>query len=512
MDDTRQSERHEEHHETSPDTSRGAEDGTSRKDRKLRRWALVVAILVLLAIPVGLLVWNKLFRELPQPDWITGDDQANFLYGSIGSEAEGGIPYWIVVVLPRIFPEYLPGPGGYASLGLPWEEGKELPAGFSKKTIGFERVGFNCALCHAVQYRTRPDETPKVLAAGGNHTADIQGLLDFFSQSAADPRFNGKTLMAEIDRSYPLSWLDRLLYRFVFIPLTRKELVEQGEEFAWAHERPDWGPGRDAPMNLTKFNFLGMEWDDSLDNTDFPAIWSMEARGRRPEVQKFNLDGATPVLRSVIIDSALGLQATDTPFFRQRVKELEEWLNEVPAPKYPLAVDEQRAAAGRSVFQAHCAECHGTEPPGERLGTVIPIGEIDTDRERMDTWTQEAADLANQTVAEMGIERDGMEKHEGYVAVHLEGLWLRGPYLHNGSVPTVRALLAPPGQRPEVFYRGYDVLDRENLGFVSRGPEARREGWRYDTRVRGNGNGGHLYGTDLDPTDKEALLEYLKTL
>lgn len=505
MDESRQSTEHEARDRTDHETT------TARKNRKVRKWVLVGAVLFLLAIPVALVAWHKLFRELPQPDWITGDPQANFLYGSIGSEAEGGIPYWIVVVLPRIFPEYLPGPGGYASLGLPWEEGKELPAGFSKKTIGFERVGFNCALCHAVQYRTRADETPTVLAAGGNHTADIQGLLDFFSQAAADPRFNGRTLMAEIDRSYPLSWLDRMLYRFVFIPLTRKELIQQGEEFAWAHERPDWGPGRDAPMNLTKFNFLDMKWDDSLDNTDFPAIWSMEVRGRRAE-QKFNLDGATPVLRSVIIDSALGLQATDTPFFRRRVKELEEWLKEVPAPGYPLPVDAEQAAAGRSVFRAHCEECHGTEPPGERLGTVIPIEEVSTDRERMDTWTQEAADLANQTVAEMGIERDGMEKHEGYVAVHLSGLWLRGPYLHNGSVPTVRALLTPPEQRPEVFYRGYDVLDREDLGFLSEGPEARREGWRYDTRVRGNGNGGHLYGTDLDPEDKEALLEYLKTL
>jgi hypothetical protein len=28
---------------------------------------------------------------------------------------------------------------------------------------------------------------------------------------------------------------------------------------------------------------------------------------------------------------------------------------------------------------------------------------------------------------------------------------------------------------------------------------------------RGNGNGGHLWGTDLDPADKRALIEHLKT-
>src|SRR4051812_7874433 len=82
---------------------------------------------------------------------VTSHPATNFLYGSLGAEREAGISYWIVVVLPRIFDDLLPGPGGYASLGLPWKEGAELPAGFSKKTVGFPRVGFNCALCHATQ-------------------------------------------------------------------------------------------------------------------------------------------------------------------------------------------------------------------------------------------------------------------------------------------------------------------------------------------------------------------------
>ena len=34
----------------------------------------------------------------------------------------------------------------------------------------------------------------------------------------------------------------------------------------------------------------------------------------------------------------------------------------------------------------------------------------------------------------------------------------------------------------------------------------------FDTRRRGEGNGGHLYGTTLAPEEKENLLEYLKTL
>jgi hypothetical protein len=63
-----------------------------------------------------------------------------------------------------------------------------------------------------------------------------------------------------------------------------------------------------------------------------------------------------------------------------------------------------------------------------------------------------------------------------------------------------------------VFYRGYDVIDFEHVGFVSAGNEAEANGFRFDTGIRGNGNGGHVYGTDLSDSDKSALLEFLKKL
>jgi hypothetical protein len=89
---------------------------------------------------------------------------------------------------------------------------------------------------------------------------------------------------------------------------------------------------------------------------------------------------------------------------------------------------------------------------------------------------------------------------------------MRAPYLHNGSVPTLRDLLEPVENRPKVFYRGYDVYDPVNVGFIANGPEAQRGGWSVDVTVRGNGNQGHVYGTDLTTEEKQALLEYLKTL
>lgn len=520
---------------------------------------LLAGVVLVLVVVGGIFTWYQFFRQVPQPDWITGDPEMNFLYGSIGAESQAGIPYWIVIVLPRIFgPEYTPGPGGYASFGLPWEEGKELPVGFSKKTVGFPRVGFNCSLCHATTYRLSENETPTIVAAGGSHTADIQGLLEFFSNSARDPRFTADTILREIDLTTQLGWLDRLLYQYLFIPMTRKQLIEQGDQFAWADSKPRWGPGRDAPMNLTKFNLLGGEPDDSVDNTDFPSIWHLDVRTQEGRVwpednyaleadwstidieparlMLMNLAGDTTSFRSVLIDSALGLQAEDSDFFRQRMADMEAWLRALPPPVYPIAHDTELAAVGAQLFETHCAGCHATGRDN-RMGTVIPLDEegLNTDPERTLAWTREAADAANRLVSESGIDRTPMSKPEvpGYIALQLDGIWLRAPYLHNGSVPTLRALLEPPFCRPQVFYRGYDVLDRVNVGFVAQrsgaaggsqvpvegcsptpvvdGYMPQDKGWRYDTNEKGNGNGGHTYGTTLPDADKSALVEYLKT-
>ncbi|MGQ0648916.1 MAG: hypothetical protein ACT4P7_15265 [Gemmatimonadaceae bacterium] len=535
-------------------------DGPDKKPTTTAAWKRwlkrIVLGLIILAIPLGAFVWYKFFRQVDQPASITGTPEANFLHGSIGTESRAGIPYWIIVALPRIFDDFLPGPGGYASLGLPWPEGSELPVGFSKKTIGFDRVGFNCALCHATQYRTRPDTSRVIVAAGGSNTADIEGLLNFFSRAASDSRFSADVILTEIDRTYRLGWIDRMLYKFAFIPIVKKRLAQQGREFAWSSARPRWGPGRDAPMNLTKFNFLRLPPDSSIDNTDFPSIWSLKSRvqqGRTwpptdtasvegdwtkltvapADAMLMNLDGATTSFRSVLFDSALGLQAEDSPFFRRRMQDLEDWLMNLAPPPYPFPIDAVLRDQGSLLFEQHCASCHASGRQN-RLGTVIPLAEIRTDSARVNAWTKEAADSANRAVRnELGIQRTPMVKPApGYIAMQLEGIWLRGPYLHNGSVPTLRALLEPEERRPTEFYRGYDVLDRYNGGFISRrcaadehpnpafvpsqgtqwGCMPNQEGWLYRTIERGNGNGGHQFGVRLTDAEKAALVEYLKSL
>ena len=94
-----------------------------------------------------------------------------------------------------------------------------------------------------------------------------------------------------------------------------------------------------------------------------------------------------------------------------------------------------------------------------------------------------------------------------YRARPLNGIWATGPFLHNGSVPSLADLLLPENQRPATFRVGDSALDPKAVGFVE--PQ---DGFVLDTSKPGNANTGHSYGTTLSEADKAALIEYLKTL
>ena len=75
----------------------------------------------------------------------------------------------------------------------------------------------------------------------------------------------------------------------------------------------------------------------------------------------------------------------------------------------------------------------------------------------------------------------------------LLALYASAPYLHNGSVPTLQALLDPTQARPVTFALG-------QTGFV------------FDTRLHGNRNIGHEFGTRLSATEKGDLVKFLESL
>ena len=46
-----------------------------------------------------------------------------------------------------------------------------------------------------------------------------------------------------------------------------------------------------------------------------------------------------------------------------------------------------------------------------------------------------------------------VEPQEGYVPPPLVGIWMRYPYFHNGSAPTLCDVVTRPSQREKVFYQ-----------------------------------------------------------
>ena len=476
-----------------------------------KRWRIllvsVLGFLVLVALG-ALGAWYYLFREVPDA---YSSDADHFKYRSIGTEDHDGIPYWIWLVLPRVFPEKLPGPGGYTSLGLTWEEGIETPVGFTKKTIGFERVGLTCAACHTATYRKDASDKPTIVPGGPSSKFDVQAYLRFLQNCAGDTRFNADTLMPEISYNHRFSLIEGLLYRYLIIPQTKQALLEQKKEFAWMDSRPRSGPGRIDLFNPIKFRVLGMPVDDTIGSSDMMSIWNRHAQAG----QALHWDGLESSLVETIRAGAIGDGAAKQSLNITGLERVEKYITNLPAPAYPYAIDHELAAKGQQVFQQQqCNVCHATE--GQRTGQIIPLTEpgLGTDRHRIDVWTREAADRSNHFADgySWGFHDFRKVVPEGYQAVLLEGVWLRAPYLHNGSVPTLMDLLTTPVARPKKFYRGYDVLDQRDVGFVSNGPDAARLGFEYDTSLPGNSNQGHAYGTDLPEDQKRALIEFLKTL
>jgi RoxA-like, cytochrome c-like len=484
---------------------------------KSGRVRTILVILLVFGVVAGLFAYYNFFRALPAPYFEKDED--HFLFGSIGTEDPEGIPYWVWLVLPRIFPEYLPSPGGYASLGILSKDGREMPVGFSKVTVGFERVGINCAMCHAASWRARAGDPPNIVAGAATHQGAPQLYLRFLFACANDPRFTADTILAEIDKNYRLSTTQRLLYRLAIIPGTRRGILRLQQQDAWMNTRTEWGRGRIDPFNPVKFRYLNQPIDATIGNSDMQPVWNL---AKHPN-STYHWDGLNTNLQEVVLSSAIGdgapLKWVDRDFARwnetrpQEMSSLRRILNFIsttPPPKYPFAIDQALAATGAGVFQGECASCHALD--GQRTGHVIPLAEVGTDRHRLDMWRQPAADAYNAKGEGHAWKFSKFRQSEGYVAVPLDGLWLRAPYLHNGSVPTLIDLLEPVDRRPKLFYRGYDVYDHTRIGFITEGVEAEAVGTRFDTSVPANSNAGHLWGTSLDAAQKRALLEYLKTL
>ena len=477
-------------------------------------WAL------LLLVALGAL--GAAIRFLPDRPVTYDDPVEHFKYGSTGGERNMGFPYRLFQVLPEVCPDLLPGKG-YESLGFIYEPGRDLPVGMSKRRhLGIDRVFLNCAVCHTATVRTAAIARPMLVAGMPANQLDLMGFQKFVQACVNDRRFTPAQVVPRIaEKAGGLGLLDTRVIYPLGIHLMRDGVAGLLGRLRFIHLQSDWGPGRVDTFNSAKaifgVPFEQLSPDELVGVSDFPAIWNQAMK----QGMQLHWDGNNSRVEERNLSAAFGTGATPKLTDHAAIARIEAWIATAVPPAFEkhYPIDHTLAARGKAIYQQTCAACHGqsgSDFSGEYVGTVTPIGEIGTDRGRLDSYTLQLAQNQGMLYSADPDRRfRHFRKTWGYANAPLDGIWLRAPYLHNGSVPTLWDLLQPAAQRPKLFYRGNDLYDPRHLGFVADPPAANgRPLFAFDTTLPGNGNAGHegaAYGTTLPDADKWALLEYLKT-
>ena len=245
---------------------------------------------------------------------------------------------------------------------------------------------------------------------------------------------------------------------------------------------------------------------------DVPAWWLLKKKTAMFHTGAGRGDQARIMMTASVlcIDDLAAARAVDAYF-----PDVRAFVLSLEAPRYPAPIDGALAAHGQRVFADRCARCHGSYGKGGVYTTrVIPQRVVGTDPLLARHAGQFAAPFVLWFNRSFYGERSRLEPGDGYVAPPLDGVWATAPYFHNGSVPTLTAVLDSSLRRDRtVIARGHDQYDLDAVGWRTPALDGSLDPkWIYDTAVPGYDNGGHTFGDRLTADDRRALLEYLKSL
>ena len=250
-----------------------------------------------------------------------------------------------------------------------------------------------------------------------------------------------------------------------------------------------------------------------------PPWWNM----KKKNAMFYTTIGRGDHARFMLLASMLCIDGTDeVDRIEGYAPDIRAYIASLDAPAFPFPIVEELATRGEAVFRRDCAACHGLYGVEEGYpNRVYPLDVIGTDPAYATDQTSGARDRFFQWVDRSPYTEARAAPAEGYIAPPLDGVWATAPYLHNGSVPTLAALLdsrtrprywqhvsLPGTYDPDAVGWRYETL--ENGQETEQDPARRR--MIYDTTLRGYGNGGHDFGDKLNTQERAALLEYLKTL
>lgn len=383
---------------------------------------------------------------------------------------------------------------------LPGRDGRgaELPYFANAYTApsGVEVVTANCLGCHASFLRG------ELVIGLGDAAADF--TMDVTPMIAA-----GSFLPVDASQK---TELDKLLGRVkVLAPHMRTRVVgaNPADHIAavlFAHRDPKTLAWSDEPL-------IDVPPAEPIP-VDVPAWWLLKKKTAMFHTGAGRGDQARIMMTASVlcVDDVASARAVDAYF-----PDIRAFILSLEAPRYPGAIDTTLATQGEAVFERRCSRCHGTYGADGRYETrVIPQPKVGTDPLLAQHAGQFAAPFRTWFNSSFYGEVARLEPHDGYVAPPLDGVWATAPYLHNGSVPTLAALLDSSLRTPRfIIGRGRDAYDLDAMGWrtydIEDNPDIDTR-WIYDTSVPGYSNAGHRFGDTLTDDDRRALLEYLKTL
>lgn len=388
---------------------------------------------------------------------------------------------------------------------------------------GVEVVNANCLMCHGGEI------DGKLVLGLGNATAD-------FTKGAGGGNTNLPLDDATLD-AVGLTEPEKAQLRKVFArgaqlgPDTSMRTIgmNPAEMFAvilMVHHDRDTLAWSDAPLtNLVIKDANGVEIPDGKVTSDPPPWW----RAHKKHALFYNgmargdHRGTMALATSVCVDDVARATVVDEWF-----KDIQAYITTVRAPAYPRPVKAALAERGHGVFLKNCAGCHGTyaarEEDDSYPNLIIPLDIIGTDPVVANAGVVHAPELVawyNQSFYGQITRMMPNDPFPGYMPPPLDGIWATAPYLHNGSVPTIEALLNSRS-RPK-YWKRVDLdssnFDEDALGwpFVAldtpqaEAPLADRP-FVYDTTYFSQSNAGHLFGDHLSAGERRAVIEYLKTL
>ena len=256
-----------------------------------------------------------------------------------------------------------------------------------------------------------------------------------------------------------------------------------------------------------------LEIPDEVIPTDTPPWWIL----KKKNAMFYNGFGRGDFGRFLMASNLLTVNDTlESREVDKHMPDVLAYLYSLKPPKYSRHIDPSLAGEGKILFENKCSKCHGTYGSKQTYpNLLIPESIIQTDSFlfKSNYSNPQFVNWFNKSWFTKGNHPAQLVPFNGYIAPPLDGIWITAPYLHNGSVPTLEALLNS-SSRPAYWSRDFDnaQYDYENIGWKYKINHKTDSVPFYNTDLKGYGNYGHYFGDVLSDKERRAVIEYLKTL